>query len=296
MAEPKTGEQKPFAEYLRDAPRHQGGTVTLTGRVSQSDKEGHFVLETGDGQTLELPTGSVRGYKVVEEAGKLVQVEIHAKDLEAKSIVQENIRTVAALDVNTIKEVNYDTLKELIHDTLKETHKDPIYDTVKEVIETIVEGGGTLAEGINDPGQQIGQPVAGGAVPFTLATAHQAPQNALALQGLSGQVSPLVAHRAVSPLQQLSGQPNSLVYNAGTLGGYDVQTLKEISQDTLKEGPHDTIKEGPYDTLKEAIYDTLKETHKDPIVDTVKEVVETVVEGGGTIAEGSGLPGGGNQF
>jgi len=284
MADPKSGGQKPFAEFLRDAPRHQGDTVTLTGRVSQSDKEGHFVLDVGSGQTVELPTESVRSYKVVEEAGKVVELEVQAKDLERKSIAQEHLGTLAALDVSTIKEGHFDTLKEThkdpIFETIKELHKDPILDTSKEVIETIVETGGTLAETIGDPGQQVVQPEAAGgaAVPFTLATAHQAPQNALTLQGLSGQVKPIAQ---------------------------DVRTLATLDlQPTIKETVLDTRKELTHDTLKELIHDTLKELHKDPILDTSKEVIETIVEGGGTIAEGGGTlvegggfpGGGGNQF
>jgi hypothetical protein len=277
MAAPKSGEQKPFAEFLRDAPRHQGDTVTLTGRVAQSDKEGHFVLDAGGGQTVELPTESVRSYKVVDEASKLVELQVHAKDLERKSIVQENIATTAALDVHTLKEAPLDTIKEVhkdpIFETIKELHKDPILDTTKEVIETIVETGGTLAETIGDPGQQVVQPEAAGAgaVPFTLATAHQAPQSALTLQGLSGQVKPIAQ---------------------------DVRTLASLDvQPTIKETVLDTRKELTHDTLKELIQDTLKELHKDPILDTSKEVIETIVEGGGTIVEGGGFPGGGgNQF
>ena len=46
------------------------------------------------------------------------------------------------------------TRKEFIFDTYKETIKDPIWDTRKEVFETLVEGGGTIQEGIGefDPG------------------------------------------------------------------------------------------------------------------------------------------------
>lgn len=46
------------------------------------------------------------------------------------------------------------TRKEFIYDTYKESIKDPIWDTRKEVFETLVEGGGTIQEGIGefDPG------------------------------------------------------------------------------------------------------------------------------------------------
>src|SRR3954464_12704744 len=110
-SQPKDPGQKPFAEFLRDAPRHQGGTVTLTGRVAQSDKEGHFVLDVGGGQTIELPTDSVHSYKVLDEAGKHVELEVHRK-----SIFQEQA-TAASLDQIT--------LKELAQDTIKEAAKDP---------------------------------------------------------------------------------------------------------------------------------------------------------------------------
>lgn len=254
-SQPKTSGQKPFAEFLREAPRHHGGTVTLTGRIAQSDKEGHFVLDTGGGQTIELPTDSVHSYKVVEEAGRLVEIEVHRKP-----IFQEQT-TAASLDQITLKELTQDTLKEAakdpIHDTVKELSKDPIFDTVKEVYETLVEGGGTLAEGINDPGQQVSQPGFAAAVPFTLAAAHQAPQNALALQGLSGQVKPL--------------------QDARTIAYLDLHT-------TAKETVYDTLKE----SHKDPIQDTVKEVVKDPTYDTVKEIYETLVEGGGTLVEGGG--------
>lgn len=77
---PNSGEQRPFAEFLREAPRHHGETVTLTGHVAQSDKEGHFVLDLGGGQTVELPTAAVRGYKV--EEGRRVQLEIDRSKIE----------------------------------------------------------------------------------------------------------------------------------------------------------------------------------------------------------------------
>lgn len=46
------------------------------------------------------------------------------------------------------------TRKEFIYDTYKESIKDPIWDTRKEVFETLVEGGGTIQEGVGefDPG------------------------------------------------------------------------------------------------------------------------------------------------
>lgn len=247
--QPKQGGQKPFAEFLRELPRHQGESVTLSGRVTQSEKEGHFVLETG-GRHLELPIDAVRDYKL-EEGASQVHVTLHLSDALRKLFSPEA----------TYKEAVQDhTLRD--HDVLGTGIADikPILDRIQTVPQF-------------PPGPDPRQ-LAGGLTPFVLATGHHAPQSALALQGASGQV-------AKSVIQ-------------------DVHTLQTADLATLKEPLHDT-------TLKELIYDTIKEISKDPIYDTVKEVYETlyegggtiqegggtIQEGGGTIAEGGGFPGGG---
>lgn len=257
---PNSGEQRPFAEFLREAPRHQGETVTLAGHVAQSDKEGHFVLDLGGGQTVELPTGAVRSYKV--EEGRRVQLEVD------RSKIQSLKPVFADKPVHADKPLWSDLHTHTILDQLKHTHKDPIYDPIFTP---------QFPPG-PDP-TQLGQ-IAGGAVPFTLAAGHQAPQNAVAMQALTGQVA--------KPVFQ----------DVRTVASLDLGTVKEITLDTVKEVPYDTLKE----VGKDPIHDTVKEVAKDPIFDTVKEVYETLVEGGGTIqegggggtiAEGGGFPGGG---
>jgi hypothetical protein len=231
---PNPGGQKPFAEFLREVPHHHGETVTLTGHVSQSDREEHFVLDLGGGQHLELPTAAVRSYKVAEEGGREVRIELDRAMVE-----------------KTSKPISSDNPK----NPLQDHHSYGPYDLLPKLpfrdhVAKIPYSDSPYLAYQFPPGPdptQFGQ--ATGAVPFTLAAAHQAPQNALTLQGLSGQVKPIVSDR--------------------TIAYYDV-------------------------------HQTFKEVVKDPILDTVKEVYETLVEGGGTIQEGGGtiqegggFPGGG---
>jgi hypothetical protein len=264
---PNQGGQKPFAEFLREAPKHQGETVSLTGQVAQSEKEGHFVLDLGGGQTVELPTSAVRSYKVAQEGGRQVQLELDRKSVETtvKPILSDQVAKPVWADPKHVwadpKPVWSDHHTAWVFD-LKHPHKDPILDPI--VLNPQFPPG-------PDP-TQLGQlaQTAAGAVPFTLATAHQAPQSTLAMQGLSGQVKPVIQ-------------------DIRTLSSHDLATVKEAIHDT-------TIAAHDVATLKEPIHDhTLKELHKDPIFDTVKEVVgdPTLVEGGGTIQEGGGFPGGG---
>jgi hypothetical protein len=229
------GEKRPFAEIVRQAPRHEGGTVSLTGRVCQSDKEGHFVLDLGGGQTLELPVQAVRDYHLQDEG--VVRLDLKAHELERfKPVVQDLQHKQIWQEYQTLHVL--DALNTGVWDA-KVGHSDLLNDP------TIPQGPGQGP----DP-TRFGPGAAGGATPFTLATAHHAPQNALAMQMLSGQV----------------GQA----------------TLKEATQDVRTTPITDLT------TVKESVHDTLKEITKDPIFDTVKEVYETLVEGGGTIQEGGG--------
>lgn len=232
------GGEKPFAEFLREAPRSHGSTLTVTGRVSQSSQEGHFMLDLGHGQAVELPTEAVRAYKAVEGGENLVEIELHLPEFSGKSVlVDQHILTQRG---------------------------DPIWTGYRDNIKSIIQD-------LHYPTERAfpGPDPTGQLVPFTLASGHQAPQNAVAMQALTGQVA----------------KP---ILDVRTIAIYDLTTVKEPIQDH---------------TIKEVIQDhTIKEVIKDPIFDTVKEVYETLVEGGGTIqegggggtlAEGGGLPGGG---
>ena len=226
MADPNHPDQrgqKPFAEFLREAPRHGGGTVSLTGHVAQSEKEGHFVLDLGGGQTVELPTEAVRSYKVAQEGGRQVQLELDRKSIEhLKSIFADGHgQKLPTQDIHTVWFGD------------KAAHKDPIFEPLYPQFPSGP-----------DP-TQLGQLAqAAGAVPFTLAAAHQAPQSSLTLQGLSGQVKPIYADR--------------------TVAYYDVHhTFKEIVKDPI------------FETVKE-IYETLVEGGG-----TIQEGGGTIQEGGG---------------
>ncbi len=211
---PNQGGQKPFAEFLREAPKHHVETVSLTGQVSQSEKEGHFVLDLGGGQTVELPTAAVRSYKA-PESGRQVQLELDRKSVETtlKPILSDQVAKPVWTDPKHVwadpKPVWYDHHTPWIFD-LKHPHKDPILDPI--VLNPQFPPG-------PDP-TQLTQ-FAGGAVPFTLAAGHQAPQNAVAMQALTGQVA--------KPVLQ-----DSL-----TLASLDVReiilSMKEPTQDTVRE-------------------------------------------------------------
>jgi hypothetical protein len=316
--QPSKGQEKEndksFARFLSEQPHASDArTVSLSGIVLRSDKEGMFVLNTGDDQNVEVSVEAVKGYQVLSEmrGQRLVQLELIANRLpDQLRITLPAIDTFKEAPVDTIKEpigdqtlkeAPWDTLKESvkdpiqdtfkegpwdtfkesgkdpIQDTFKELGKDPIQDTLKEQIgdpNTWVEGiGGTLQEGINQPG--LGNVVnpASGAMPFVMATPHHA---STAPQMMQLQMQALGRGGATAKAPALDGT---------------LATLPQIDQ-TLKEGPWDTLKEQIGDpTFKESIHDTLKET----IQDTIKELIgdpNTWVEGiGGTMQEGIGRPG-----
>jgi len=227
------GGQKPFAEFLREAPRSHGSTLTVTGRVTQSSREGHFMLDLGRGQTVELPTEAVRGYKVVEGGENLVEIELHLPELAGKSV--------------------------LVDQQVLTQRGDPIWTGYRDNLKSIVDDHPYYPDRAFPGPDPTGQFGYAGAIPFTLASGHQAPQNALAMQALTGQV----------------GKP---VLDLRTLY-YDYGTLKEPTHDvTFKEHYKDPI----YETVK-GVYETLVEGGG-----TIQEG-----GGGGTLAEGGGIPGGG---
>ncbi len=291
MPEEKSRTNRPdksFADYVKEAPSVTEAarqTVMLVGTVMRSEKEGMFVLATPDGQTLELNVDVVNDYKPVPESGqRMVQLEIYANRLPDDVLTRtlpaiDRLTTLKEAPFDTIKETGtdhitdqtikegpWDTLKEGSWDTLKEMGKDPIYDTLKEVVgdpNTLVEQIGTAVENIGAgiPGGELVNPaMAGGAVPFVMATPH---------------------HAATAPMMMQA-----------MAGGQGLMKQPAIDGGGQAWGPI-TIKE----SYKDPIADTLKESYKDPIRDTLKELISdpnTWVEGIGTIAEGVGqLPGGG---
>lgn len=237
MAEkPNKKEQGPsFADFLKEAPAAADLTgddsVSLTGVVARSDKEGQFVLLTADGQSLELNTDAVKDYTVVQEQGpqKVVQLTVSAKALNPSAGATIGGLRTGVADVITrkelIKDPIFDTRKELIWDTIKELIKDPQSDPW-----TWVEQQGTLQEQI-DPGGGFGVDPAveagGGLTPFIMATPHHASAAAVAMQ-------------------------------PGAAAGGAAITLKEIPGDITRK-----------ELIKESIFDTRKEFIKDPITDPI---------------------------
>jgi hypothetical protein len=167
MAEKK----KSFGELVNDAPlaTHED-TVTLVGALARSSQEGKFELTLSPGNSVTLDVAAVKNYTLLAGAvgQTLVQVELDRAKLpetvpgnapftsqpayEVKSPFAD--RTVVMFD-RTIPAVDI-------------PYKIPVFDM----------GGKGIFEGPVDPGD----PYSGG-VPFALATAHQAPESALALLG-----------------------------------------------------------------------------------------------------------------
>jgi hypothetical protein len=176
MAEQK----KPFGELVKDAPlASQESTVSLVGTLARSSEQGKFVLTLSPGNSVTLDVSAVKDYKELSGAvgQSLVQVEVDRAKLpenvltnaplansipayELKSPVAD--RTVPLTDIFTLPVIDRSTRW-----YLDDPFTVPIVDYgVKDI-----------AEGLpSDPGD----PYAGG-VPFALATAHQAPQEALAM-------------------------------------------------------------------------------------------------------------------
>lgn len=300
MPDPTEGGNKEFAAYLKSCRPVEELTsdkyTTLRGIVHRSGDTA-FAIQTADGQAYEIDASAVDRFKVIG-AGVRPDVELllttealkSAKQLQLKSVIAE--QTIFAADQKAIiKDVHTDpivdhklVIKDIHTDPIadqtlfafdhkhppKDIAKDPITDPVTGAFDSI---GGTLAEtaaeaGGFDPGQVVTNPAAFGAqqagagamTPFVMATPHHASAQMVNLQMGAGQQLGAAAP-GLKPLQ--------------------ADTIKEVSLDhTLKELIHDTHKEVVFDTRKELIFDT----HK--------EVYETLVEGGGTLAEGSQFPGG----
>jgi hypothetical protein len=175
MAEHK----KPFGELVNDAPlATQEDTVTLVGALARSNQQGKFVLTLSQGNSVTLDVDAVKNYTVMGGAvgQMLVQVEVDRARLpenlqgnapqlnsfpayELKAPFAD--RTTPLADIFTLPVVDQTTRW-----YLDEVFKNPAVDY----------GGKGIIEGLpGDPGD----PYAGGA-PFALATAHQAPESALA--------------------------------------------------------------------------------------------------------------------
>lgn len=298
--------KKSFAQFVSELPSAaevmSEQTITLTGSVLRSDKEGMFVLSMADGQTIDLNTDAVKNYQVTS-GEREVQLEVLVNrlpgDLSARTLptldrygTLKEVITDASADftlanLDTIKEPTTDnitdaTLKEPVKDPIYETFKEPNLDTVKEANydtvkepnldpNTFYEPTGTLQEGLGgiEQGGGVINPAQmgnAGLTPFIMATPH---------------------HAATAP-QMMQMMARSL--NLNTIPGQESATL------TLKETNQDvhTFKE----VGKDPIFDTLKEANKDPIYDTLKEVVgdpNTFFEPTGSLQEGlGGLQGGVN--
>jgi hypothetical protein len=247
MAEkPSTSEAKSFAQFLNEQPA-PAETVTMTGYVSRSARQGLFVLNAG-GETLELPIDAVQSYRVVAEAPqKLVELQVLGSKIDTSKVVKP---IVADVGVHTNPYLDHHfTIKEIITDPLVDKHvyKDPIRDPITIPEGIIPDPTNTIAEGIGgiDPGGIVTNPVFGpqamGAQPFVLATPHHAPASTIAAQmGAAG-----AAQLAKTPIQDIH-----------TIIWYDrPHTIKELVKDPIRDPI--TIPEGiipdPTNTIAEGI-------------------------------------------
>jgi hypothetical protein len=178
--------KKPFGELVNDAPlATQEDTVTLVGALARSSQQGKFVLTLSPGNSVTLDVDAVKNYTIMGGAvgQTLVQVEVDRTKLpENVPSNAPQLNTVPAFELKvpvadrTVPLTDIFTLPAIDQTTrfwLDEPFTVPLLDL----------GGKGILEGLpGDPGD----PYAGGA-PFALATAHQAPENALALlQGVQG--------------------------------------------------------------------------------------------------------------
>jgi len=324
MSENHEGGSKEFAAYVKGSRSVEeltsGKYVTVRGTVHRSG-ETSFVLAT-EGQLVELESAAVERFKVVGSGlHPEVELSINAEALKAGKIISpkpvftDGPHTLFSLDQKTpFKDLHTDPIsdhkplfKDLHTDPIadqtlfvldhKNIHKDPITDPVGKIpFDPSTTGDESLVEGIGGIGG-IGGPVvnpaaqqaAAGMVPFVMATPHHAPSAMVDLQMAAAQ------GRAVPQLKPL--QLDTIKEAAlDTIKEAIADSHKEPVTDTIKETIADTHKETVLDTLKEATADTLKEatadTFKESVADTRKEIIETTVEGGGSIQEGGGFPGG----
>jgi hypothetical protein len=139
-------EEKSFEDLIKEAPR--GGTVSLVGALTQSSEAGKFVLNLQDGRTMTLETALVKGHTVL---GTSVGQTIVRIDVDAASI-PASAPSATFADINTPPGVDH-TLAWLDHGPK------PFWQDAP-------------------PPYQF---PFGGFAPFSLATPHQAPAEALAM-------------------------------------------------------------------------------------------------------------------
>jgi hypothetical protein len=175
-----------------------------------------------------------------------------------KDIHKDPIETLAAKDVHTDPIADTPAAKDVRTDPaidkplFKDIHKDPLNDPVGTLFADLGTGPGDPITS-PDPAGQITNPAiaagfaaqAAGAMPFVMATPHQAPQHLVNLQ---------------------AGMPQA----AAALGGAQLKqlghdTIKEVAwAETVKEPIRDTWKEMIHDTRKELVWDTWQEQVFDP--------------------------------
>jgi hypothetical protein len=184
MAEKK----KNFGDLLNDAPlATQEDTVTLVGALARSSRPGKFVLTLSPGNSVVLDVAAVKDYSVLAGAvgQTLVQVEVDRTKLPENVQTSASPATLPAYELKspvfdrTLPYIDFSTLPVIDNPT------QPVIDELR-TIPIVDQGGKGIFEGLpGDPGDP-GDPYAAGA-PFALATAHQAPESALALaQGVQG--------------------------------------------------------------------------------------------------------------
>jgi hypothetical protein len=100
-------DDKGFGDLLRRAPAsggaQDGGVVSLTGALYRTEKEGGFVLALPGGQTVELEADAVQRFRLVQEQGPQLIVEI--------DVARDRIPSTASPNLNLGTLPTFDDLR-----------------------------------------------------------------------------------------------------------------------------------------------------------------------------------------
>jgi len=195
-------EKQSFQELLGEAPLAKGeDTVSLVGALQRSQQSGKFVLALGAGRSLTLDIDAVKAHRVLGGAVGQTLVQV---DVDRNRVPSEVNTAQPGVPASSLYNV---PVKAVVDVPLKNPYVD--LQPSKNIVESI----GTLQETIVYPGLggdpwQLGGAYAGpalaAAVPFALATPHQAPSGVLA--GVqAGAVAPVTFDRTLPPFEYTKG-------------------------------------------------------------------------------------------
>lgn len=203
-------EKKSFSELLEEAPLASSkNTIQITGVLARSREPGKFILTTGEGQTVTLDVEAVKEHRVLSGmiGQTIVQVEVDRD--QAPEEIRSGVQVQANFRKPPLADFTVTFLDHPMTPPWSPTHSDVFQDYP---FKNISEGAGTIQEQYVDPASFQGDPAAAqAAMPFALATPHQAPG---------------------SPIHEAS---LGMGYNTGI---WDLQTLHRYDKSVLQDLPH----------------------------------------------------------